>query len=241
MERESAVGQASVPPRPLARPGEENASRPDARRSAAHAIRLAVPLALAGAALLALAVVGRTADAVRNLARNPSFEQEKEGVVMDWRPIELWTQSRTSRCRRDPRVFHTGQAAGLITQGHVYASVTGTAGWLQEKIVPKGAGRTFQVSVWARAGKPAPSRWDDYIQEVFPTRVRLYLFGEDPKMGADYSGAASPVFEIGPEWRKITHTNAFGPNIGAVSVVLARLAQVGGGDVWFDDVEVVEK
>ena len=179
------------------------------------------------------------ASAAKNLARNPSFEldENQDGMRDDWQPFELHPH-RTSQCKRSNVVSHDGRHSAKITQGHLYAAITGTAGWIQRRIVDRGGGKTFRVSVYVRAGKPAqPSR---YVKTIFPTCVRLYLFGENPKTGNDYSGAASPIFEIGPEWQEISHTNTFARNIAAVSLILAREAQIGGGDVWFDDVEVRE-
>lgn len=44
----------------------------------------------------------------------------------------------------------------------------------------------------------------------------------------------------GEEWQKITHTVTFARDITQVSLILAREAQIGGGHVWFDSVDVVE-
>ena len=184
---------------------------------------------------------GETAQAAaKNLARNPSFELDanKDGAPDEWAPIQLCTPYRTTKCSLDTNVAHAGQRSAMIAQGHLYLIITGTKGWLQRGVVQKGGGRTFRVSVYVRAGKPKKN--NAYVKSVFPTRVRLYLFGDDPKRGLDYTGAASPIFDIGPEWQKITHTVTFARAITSVSLILAREAQREGGDVWFDSVEVVE-
>lgn len=185
-------------------------------------------------------VSGAEPSGAKNLARNPSFEvdEDQNGMPDDWEPFELCTPYRTSKCKYDRLTSYHGEHSAMITQGNLYAAITGTAGWIQRRIVNRGGGKTFRVSVYVRAGKPETA--NPYVKEIFPTRVRLYLFGEDPKRGSDYSGAASPVFEVGEEWQKISHTNTFPRNITAVSLILAREAQVGGGHVWFDHVEVVE-
>jgi len=175
-----------------------------------------------------------------NLARNPSFELDanNDGLPDGWKPFDLCTPYRTTECALDAHVAHTGQRSAIIAQGNLYLVITGTGGWIQRDLVNRGGGRTFRVSVYARAAKPKKS--NPYVKRIFPTRVRLYLFGEDTVHGPDYTGAASPIFEVGPEWKKLTHTVTFEHNITKVSLILAREAQIGGGDVSFDDVEVVE-
>lgn len=189
--------------------------------------------------LVAAAASAPEVAAVRNLCRNPGFELDKnqDGMPDDWESVELHAH-RTSQCKHDRQISYAGHCSAMITQGSLYATITGTAGWIQRRMVERGGGKTLRVSVYVRAGEP--EQVNRYVKTIFPTRVRLYLFGEDRKTGTDYSGAASPVFEIGPEWQKISHTNTFPRNITAVSLILAREAQVGGGHVWFDNVEVVE-
>ncbi|MDP6778656.1 MAG: hypothetical protein QGI83_18020 [Candidatus Latescibacteria bacterium] len=197
-------------------------------------------------ALVALCGLGgsgaETPPPSQNLVRNPSFELDAngDGIPDAWQPYRLCTPYGAGECTQDGSISYDGASSGRITQGHIYAAITGSTGWLQQGIVERGGGRTFRVSVYVRAGKPVPSRWDGYVKSIFPTRVRLYLFGHDPLRGDDYEGAASPIIEVGTEWQEISHTNTFAPPIHSVSVLLAREAQVGGGDVWFDRVEVVE-
>jgi len=178
--------------------------------------------------------------AARNLARNPSFELDanKDGAPDAWEPFELCTPYHTTECSLDSQVAHEGERSAMIAQGSLYCTITGTMGWLQRGIIDHGGGKTYRVSAYVRAGKPEKA--SGYIKTIFPTRVRLYLFGEDPKRGPDYTGAASPIFDIGPEWKKITRTVTFARDITNVSLLLAREAQIGGGHVWFDCVEVVE-
>jgi len=178
--------------------------------------------------------------ATRNLTRNAGFELDanEDGVPDDWESIDLCTPYRTTKCSLDAQVAHAGERSAMIAQGHLYLVITGTMGWIQRAIVGQGGGKTFRVSAYVRAGKPAKN--NPYVKTFFPTRVRLYLFGEDPKRGPDYTGAASPIFDVGEEWQKITHTVTFARDITQVSLILAREAQIGGGHVWFDSVEVVE-
>ena len=191
--------------------------------------------------LAARTAPGESATATaRNLARNPSFEldEDKDGVPDDWEPFDLCTPYRTTKCSLDAQVAHAGERSAMIAQGHLYLVITGTMGWIQRGIVEQGGGKTFRVSAYVRAGKPEKN--NPYVKSFFPTRVRLYLFGEDPKRGPDYTGAASPIFDIGQEWQKITHTVTFAGDIAKASLILAREAQRNGGHVWFDGVEVVE-
>ena len=206
----------------------------------AHLTPLAKRLSLVTAVFLVATAHAAEPTTVENLARNPSFEQDanKDGLPDGWKPIDLCTPHRTTKCEHDRSMAREGQCSAMIRQGHLYLKITGTAGWIQRGIVDQGGGKTFRVSVHVRARKPEKN--NPYVKTIFPTRVRLYLFGEEPKKGSDYTGAASPVFEIGEEWQKISHTNTFAPSIAAMSLILAREAQVGGGDVCFDKVEVVQ-
>lgn len=197
-------------------------------------------LGLVAAVLVVSTVRGAAPTDAENLVRNPSFEQDEnqDGFPDGWKSIELCTPYRTTKCEHDRSTACEGKCSVTIRQGHLYSNITGTAGWIQRGIVERGGGKTFRVAVHVRARKPEKS--NAYVKTIFPTRVRLYLFGAEPKTGSDYTGAASPVFEIGEEWQKISHTNTFASNIAAVSLILAREAQVGGGDVCFDSVKVVE-
>ena len=207
-----------------------------------NSARFGLPLGLCLTAMVVASTAwGESVSATaQNLARNPSFEldENKDGVPDDWEPFDLCTPYRTTRCSQDTQVVHTGQRSAMIMQGELYLVITGTMGWLQRGTVHQGGGKTFRVSACVRAGEPEKN--NPYVKTFFPTRVRLYLFGEDPKRGADYTGAASPIFDVGPEWQRIVHTVTFPSNITKASLILAREAQRGGGDVWFDSVEVVE-
>ena len=209
----------------------ESPQRPDTlRMGACLALLLAAHAALAGPA----------PEAARNLTRNPSFERDddQDGVPDDWVPFELCTPHRTTKCILDAQTAHAGERSAKVEQGHLYLVITGTMGWIQRGVVDHAGGKTFRVSAYVRAGKPAKN--NPYVKTFFPTRVRLYFFGENPKRGADYTGAASPIFDVGPEWQRIAHTVTFPGHITRASLILAREAQRGGGDVWFDSVEVVE-
>ena len=191
-------------------------------------------------ALLLTATAESASEAGTNLARNPSFELDanKDGAPDAWEPFKLCTPHRTTECTLDPQVAHEGDRSAMVAQGSLYCTITGTMGWLQRGLVDQGGGKTFRVSAYVRAGKP--EKVSGYIKTIFPTRVRMYLFGEDPQRGPDYTGAASPIFDIGPDWQRITHTVTFARNLTQVSLILAREAQIGGGHVWFDSVQVVE-
>lgn len=120
----------------------------------------------------------------------------------------------------------TGRCSAKVTRGSIYGDITGVGSWAQRGVVENGGGRTFSLSAWARASER--------------TLVRLYLYGYDLEWGDDFDGAASEAFQVGTEWQEVSHTNNFGPSIEEVHVVLVRTVQTFGGDVWFDDVNLVE-
>ena len=163
-----------------------------------------------------------------NLICNPGFERDSsgDGVPDGWQPLELMDQWETVEYVLDRTVARTGNRAGKITTGKLYGDCTGMGSWTQRDVVSDGAGRTFVLSAYARASEP--------------TVVQLYLYGHDPEWGDDFDDGASEAFEVGPEWQKISHENSMGPSVEQVHVVLARAVQTFGGDVWFDDVELVE-
>ncbi len=172
--------------------------------------------------------VDQEANTLQNLVKNPSFEigSNKEGIPDDWQPLDLISDWRTVEYSHDDEVAHTGKYSVKISKGNVYLKITGLGSWAQKGVVENGAGRTFTLSTYIKASEL--------------TRVQLYLFGNDPDWGDDFDGAASQVFEVDTNWQKISHTNTFGPSIAAVHIVFVRIVQIGGGDVWFDDVELVE-
>ncbi len=177
-----------------------------------------------------------------NLAQNPSFEldRDQDGLPDAWEPFQLCTPYATTECRYERSISYHGESSAMIAQGDLYLAITGTAGWIQRGVVDRGGGKTLNASVYVRAGEPAPGARNPFVKEIFPTRVRIYLFGHDPDRGDDFEGAASVVYEIGPEWKKISHANTFRRDITTVNLVLAREAHVGGGDIWFDKVVVLE-
>ena len=172
--------------------------------------------------------VDRLENASGNLISNASFETDSsgDGVPDGWQPLELMNQWKTVDYALDTTVARTGKASAKITGGKIYGDCTGVGSWAQRDVVSDGSGRTFALSVYARASEP--------------TIVQLYLYGHDPAWGDDFNGAASEAFRVGPEWRKISHENSLAPSVKQVHVVLARAVQTFGGDVWFDDVELVE-
>jgi hypothetical protein len=165
---------------------------------------------------------------IENLVRNPSFEADSngDGIPDEWAPLELMDQWETVQYLADDTVARTGNASVKITRGSIYGDCTGVGSWTQRNVVHEGAGQTFELSAYARASEP--------------TIVQLYLFGHDPGWGDDFDGAASQAFEVGPEWKSISHSNSLAPTVKQVHVVLARAVQTFGGDVWFDDVQLAE-
>ena len=165
---------------------------------------------------------------MENLINNPSFETDSngDGVPDRWQPLELMDQWQTAEYTLDNAVVRTGKCSVKITRGSLYGDCTGVGSWAQRGVVSDGSGRTFELSVYARASEP--------------TTAQLYLYGHDPEWGDDFDGGVSEAFEVGPEWKRISHRNSLAPSIREVHVVLARVVQTFGGDLWFDDVELVE-
>jgi hypothetical protein len=166
---------------------------------------------------------------MENLVRNAGFETDldDDGIPDGWEPFDLRSDRRTVEYSRDQEVARTGAHSVKITRGSIYGDVTGVGAWAQRDVVVTGGGRTFTLSAYVRASEP--------------TQVTLYLYGSDPEWGDDFDGAASEVFQVETEWQKVSHTNSFGPAVEGVHVVLARTPQTFGGDVWFDDVELIEE
>ena len=166
--------------------------------------------------------------ALENLISNPSFEMDSTGggVPDGWQALELMDQWETAEYLLDDTVARTGRASAKITRGSIYGDCTGVGSWAQRDVVSDGSGRTYALSAYARASEP--------------TIVQLYLYGHDPEWGDDFDGAASEAFQVGPEWQRISHKSSLAPTVKQVHIVLARAVQTFGGDVWFDDVELVE-
>ena len=165
---------------------------------------------------------------MENLISNPSFETDSngDGVPDGWQPMEIMDQWETAEYALDNAVARTGKCSVKIARGSLYGDCTGVGSWAQRDVVSDGSGRTFRLSAYARASEP--------------TIVQLYLYGCDPEWGDDFDNAASEAFEVGTEWQKISHGTSLAPSVREVHVVLARAVQTFGGDVWFDDVELVE-
>ena len=166
--------------------------------------------------------------ALGNLISNPGFEMDSDGdgIPDGWQPLELMGQWKTVAYTLDDTVARKGEASAKITRGSIYGDCTGVGSWAQRDVVSHGSGRTFALSAYVRASEP--------------TMVQLYLYGHDPEWGDDFDGAASEPVRVGPEWQRISHRNSLAPSVRQVHVVLARAVQTFGGDVWFDDVELIE-
>jgi len=108
-----------------------------------------------------------------------------------------------------------------------YIKHTRSGAWAFDTVNGQGANKTFTVTAWMKATEP--------------TKVRLCLYGHKPGWGREASGALSKIFIADHQWKQITHENTFEEGITRVSLVLIRCPQLEGGEVWFDDIEVVEK
>ncbi|MBI3945053.1 MAG: hypothetical protein HY321_03980 [Armatimonadetes bacterium] len=125
----------------------------------------------------------------------------------------------------DGEVAHTGRHSARISRAQS-GQVT-LRGGIEQKFSAAAAGKTYTLSAWLKAG-------------VDPTRVRLVLYGWNPKWGRDFEGGVSPEFTIGTEWQRITWTRTFGPEVTDAYAMTVRPYQVMGGDIWIDDVQVEE-
>ncbi|MBI3945281.1 MAG: alginate lyase family protein [Armatimonadetes bacterium] len=131
-----------------------------------------------------------------------------------------------AKCHYDTEVAHSGRGSLKIANTNWYGAVSQDA-WAVQKVPGSWANKTVTLSAWVKAN-------------LAPTRVRLCIYGLNPKWGNDFEGGVSPVFEIGTEWQRITWTRTFGPDITDVRVMMKREHQVFGGDLWIDDVQLEE-
>ena len=164
-----------------------------------------------------------------NLVTNPDMEESKQDQPVGWKLFDLFpgTSWWKKQVIYDDTVAHTGKHSLKMESLLLYQKHTYPFAWIQERVVGQGSNEAFKVSAWVKASKP--------------TKVRLCLYGHEPGWGIAASGALSPIFTVGPEWEHISHENAFGPGITDVNLVLIRCLQIEGGEVWFDDVEVMLK
>ncbi|MBI3945657.1 MAG: carbohydrate binding domain-containing protein, partial [Armatimonadetes bacterium] len=166
----------------------------------------------------------------KNKIPNGGFEinyKTRPDVASPW---ETWCSYHWVKWRPrydcDAEVAHSGRHSLRIRQTN-WANQATQDGWIEQRVPGVGANKTYTLSAWVKS-------------DLAPTRVRLCLYGFNPKWGSDYEGGVSPVFEIGTEWQRITWTRTFGPEITDVRVMVKREHQVMGGDVWIDDVQLEE-
>jgi hypothetical protein len=166
----------------------------------------------------------------KNKVANAGFE-----VNLDTHPdvADVW-RSRSSyhfakfrtEVEYDGETVHSGTCSMKIPALN-WANEATRDGWIEQKASTAGANKTFTLSAWVKAS-------------LEPTRVRLCLYGFNPNWGADFEGGVSPKFDVGTDWRRISWTRAFGPEITDVHVMVKREHQVLGGDLWVDDVQLEE-
>lgn len=181
-----------------------------------------------------------------NLVRNPGFEENAEGLPAGWEVFDYFPNlpTHSGSCSVDSKVAHTGKCSVQIPPVQSYMDKSRANGCFQQ-IADRGGGKTFLVSAWVKASPRPPLKYESYYrqQEMTlseTTRVRIFLYGYRPGGGWEYAGAASPIFQVGTDWQKITHQVIFPPDITKVNLVLMRPFQIGLAQVWFDDVEVRE-
>lgn len=131
-----------------------------------------------------------------------------------------------ARAEIDRQVAHTGKQSLKILQSN-WANEATQDGWIEQKASGAGANKTCTLSAWVKAN-------------LEPTKVRLCIYGYNPRWGNDYEGGVSPPIDIGTQWQRISWTRSFGPEITDVYVMVKREHQVMGGDVWIDDVALEE-
>jgi len=162
-----------------------------------------------------------------NLVTNPSMEESEDEQPVGWTPLDLYPgiDYWDNDVAYVTNVARTATHSLNMKGGPVYDQHSQPGAWVQECITDHGSNTSFRSSAWAKADQS--------------TQVRLCLYGHEPGWGTVADGAVSPVFTVGTNWTQISHITSFGPAVSEVSLVLARCAQWQGGEVWFDDVEVM--
>ncbi|MBI3945276.1 MAG: carbohydrate binding domain-containing protein [Armatimonadetes bacterium] len=166
----------------------------------------------------------------KNKVPDAGFEvnpKSRPGAVSPW---ETWSSYHFAKFRPrteyDAEQAHSGKHSLKILQSN-WANEATQDGWIEQRVPGVGAGKTYTLSAWVKAN-------------LAPTRVRLCIYGYNPKWGNDYEGGVSPMFDVGTEWQRVAWTRTFGPEITDVRVMVKREHQVLGGDLWIDDVQLEE-
>jgi hypothetical protein len=162
-----------------------------------------------------------------NRVRNSGFElSPPQGAGADpWQYASsyYWLKYQAKHTY-DDTVAHGGRYSLRLPSVTWFSPVT-DEGWLLQK----------DVVVW-----PGPSTWtlSAYVRASKQTRVRLCLYADELGWGENDEGGVSPVYEIGPNWQRISITRQFRPGMSSVGIVIKREHQAFGGDVWIDDVQL---
>ncbi|MBI3945055.1 MAG: alginate lyase family protein [Armatimonadetes bacterium] len=165
----------------------------------------------------------------KNKIANGGFEVNAEthpALATPWeRRSSYYATKLGNRHRYDGEVARSGRYS-LRIRGEQYYQAT-LRGLAEQRIAGSPAGKTYTFSAWVKAS-------------MEPTRVRLVLYGWNPKWGRDFEGGVSPEFTIGTEWQRFTWTRTFGPEITDAYAMIMRPYQIMGGDVWVDDAQLEE-
>ncbi|MBI3948659.1 MAG: heparinase II/III family protein [Armatimonadetes bacterium] len=166
----------------------------------------------------------------KNKLANGGFEVNYQTWDKAANPWECWCAYHFARFRPDydydGETAHSGRYSLKLARKE-WANESTQDAWVEQKVPGSWANKTVTLSAWVKAS-------------LDPTRVRLCIYGLNPKWGNDYEGGVSPKFDVGTEWQRITWTRTFGPDITDVYVMVKREHQVLGGDIWVDDVQLEE-
>lgn len=187
------------------------------------------------AAILLCVASSWAADARTNLLRNPSFEAGKAGPPpAGWERYWFWRGAGWSQEREwrivaalwqvDEQVAHSGKRSAKICHHRFCSRMDFAGGYVQRAVAEVRGDRTYTLSAYVKASKA--------------TKVRLFLWGDVPEWGPEYESAGSRDVTIGPQWQRISHTVTFRPEVKSINVLVLRMRNVIGGDLWMDDVQL---
>jgi hypothetical protein len=161
----------------------------------------------------------------KNRVRNSGFERNGPDDAGPWRfGSTYYDQNFQGGHAYDHALAHSGKSSLRLPSAIWFSPVTKESWVLQENVVATPGTSQWTLSAYVRADKP--------------TKVRLCLFGNEPRWGETDEGGVSQVYDIDAQWQRISITRAFGPTVSSIGIVVKREHQAFGGDVWVDDIQL---